>query len=125
MSKMWSTPLRDTLPNRRNSSVPKLQCCGHRTENLYVTSPTTRDKKTLRDHRDFNREWCGRTGQDQETKKMDGRFHRRAEQADSSVKRVPWQRVFRGHFRSRGKKIRVQGERAMKIGPTKGQVTPD
>src|SRR6266550_2433798 len=44
MSKMWSTPLRDTLPNRRNSSVPKLQCRGHRSENLYVTSPTTRDK---------------------------------------------------------------------------------
>jgi hypothetical protein len=44
MSKMWSTPLGDTLPNRRNSSVPKLQCCGHRSENLYVTSPTTRDK---------------------------------------------------------------------------------
>src|SRR4029450_7651167 len=111
MSKMWSTPLGDTLPNRCNSSVPNFQCCGHRSENLYVTSPTTRDKipkkKTLRDHRDFNQERCGRTGQDQETKKMDGRFHRRAELAVSSVKRVPWQRVFRGHFRSQGKEIRV------------------
>src|SRR4029077_16812929 len=44
MSNLWSTPLRDTRPNRRNSSVPKLQCRGHRPENLYVTSPTTRDR---------------------------------------------------------------------------------
>jgi hypothetical protein len=84
MSKMWSTPLRDALPNRRNSSVPKLQCRGHRSEDLYVTSPTTSapEKETLRDHRDFDQERCGRTGQDHETKKMDGRFHRRAELAD-------------------------------------------
>jgi hypothetical protein len=44
MSKLWSTPLRDTLPNRHNSSVPKLQCGGHRSEDLYVTSPTRTDK---------------------------------------------------------------------------------
>ena len=41
MSKLWSTPLRDAHPNRRNSSVPKLQCGGHRSEDLYVISPTT------------------------------------------------------------------------------------
>ncbi|SRR6266567_7206445 len=115
MSKLWSAPLRDTLPNRRNSSVPKLQCRGHGSEDLYVTSPTTSattDKipeKTLRDHRDFDRRLCGGAGagQDQETKKMDGRFHRRAELADSSVKRAPWRPLFRGHFRSQGKEIRV------------------
>src|SRR5512132_1488694 len=44
MSKLWSTPHRDTLPNRRNSSVPKLQCRSHRSEDLYVTSPTATDK---------------------------------------------------------------------------------
>src|SRR4026209_2702595 len=109
MSKVRSAPLRDTLPNRRNSSVPKLQCRGHRSEDLYVTSPTTSapEKETLREHRDFDRRSCGGAGQDQETKKMDGRFHRRAELADSSVRRVPWGPVFRGHFRSRGKEIRV------------------
>jgi hypothetical protein len=111
---MWATPLRDTLPNRRNSSVPELQSGGDRSEDLYVTSPTTSattdkipGKKTLRDHRDFDRPLCGDAGQDQETKKMDGRFHRRAELADSSVRRVPWGPVFRGHFRSQGKEIRV------------------
>src|SRR5436305_15174496 len=41
MSKLPSTHLCDTLPNRRNSSVPKLQCGGHRSEDLYVNSPTT------------------------------------------------------------------------------------
>src|SRR5262249_28018119 len=93
MSKLRSTHLRDTRPNRRNSSVPKLQCGGHRSDYLYVTSPTTgattgaiRDKipggKTLRDHHDFDRRLCGGTGQDQETDQMDGRFHRRAELAD-------------------------------------------
>jgi hypothetical protein len=111
---MWATPLRDTLPNRRNSSVPELQCGGHRSEDLYVTSRTTNvttdkitEKKTLRDHRDFDRTFCGGAGQDQETKKMDGRSHRRAELAASSVRRVPWGPVFRGHFRSQGKEIRV------------------
>jgi hypothetical protein len=114
MSKLRSTPLCDTLPNRRNSSVPKLQCRGHRSEDLYVTSPTTSattdklpGKKALRDHRDFDRPSCGDAGQDQETKKMDGRFHRRAELADSSVRRVQRGSVFRGHFRSQGKEIRV------------------
>jgi hypothetical protein len=41
MSKLRSTPLRDTRPNWRNSSVPKLQCGGHRSEDLCVTPPTT------------------------------------------------------------------------------------
>ena len=41
MSKLRSTHLRDTRPNRHNSSVPKLQCGGDRSENLYVTSPGT------------------------------------------------------------------------------------
>ena len=41
MCTLRSTHLRDTRPNGRNSSVPKLQCCGHRSEDLYVTSPTT------------------------------------------------------------------------------------
>jgi len=66
MSKMWTTPLRDTLPNRHNSSVPELQCGGHRSEDLYVTSPTASAstdkiprKKTLRDHSDFDRRLCG------------------------------------------------------------------
>ena len=110
---MWATPLRDTLPNRRNSSVPKLQCGGHRSEDLYVTSPTTSattdkipETKTLRDDRDLDRRLCD-TDRDQETKKMDRRSHRRAELADSSVRRVPWGPVFRGHFRSQGKEIRV------------------
>src|SRR5881392_886849 len=82
MSKLRSTHLRDTRPNRRNSSVPKLQCGGHRSEDLYVTFPTASvatdkspEKETLRDHRDFDRRSCGDAGQDQETKKMDGRFH--------------------------------------------------
>jgi hypothetical protein len=111
---MWSTPLGDTLPNRHNSSVPKLQCGSNRTEDLYVTSPSTSattdkipGKETLRDYRDFDRPSYGGAGQDQETKKMDGRFHRRAELAYSSVMRVRWRPVFRGHFRPQGKEIRV------------------
>jgi len=106
MSKMWTTPLRDTLPNRHNSSVPELQCGGHRSEDLYVTTLTTSAttdkiprKKTLRDHCDFDRRLCG-ADHEQETKKLDRRSHRRAELADSSVRRVPWGPVFRGHFRS-------------------------
>ena len=113
MSKLRSTHLRDTRPNRRNSSVPKLQCSGHRSEDLYISSPTTSattdkipGKKTLRDHRDFDRRLCD-SDRDQETKKMDRRFNRRAELGDSSVRRVPWGPVFRGHFRSQGKEIRV------------------
>src|SRR5437762_7648728 len=104
MSKLWSTPLRGTRPNRRHSSVPKLQCRGHRSEDLYVTSPTTTDKipgkKTSRDHRNFNRERCGGTGQDKEGKKMDGRSRRGAELAYRSVKRDPCRQVCGGHFRS-------------------------
>src|SRR5262245_21807937 len=38
MCKLRSTHLRDTQPNLRNSSVPKLQCGGHRSDDLYVTS---------------------------------------------------------------------------------------
>jgi hypothetical protein len=41
MCKLRSTHLRDTRAKRHNSSVPKLQCGGHRSEDLYVTSPTT------------------------------------------------------------------------------------
>jgi hypothetical protein len=70
--------------------VPKLQCGGHGSEDLYVTSPTAgaitdaiADKiprrKTLRDHRDFVT--CG-----------------------------PWGTVFRGHFRSPAKQIGIKGE---------------
>src|SRR5215813_1371097 len=62
MSKLWSTSLRDTLSNRRNISMPELQCRGYRTEDLYVTSLTASattdkipEKKTLRDYRDFDR----------------------------------------------------------------------
>ena len=94
MCKLRSTHLRDTRPNRRKSYLPKLQEGGHRSEDLYVTSATTsattgaiadkiREKKTLPDHRDFDRRLCGGVGQDYETDKMDGRFHRRAELADS------------------------------------------
>jgi hypothetical protein len=39
VSKVRSTHLRDTRPNRHNSSLPKLQCAGRRSENLYATSP--------------------------------------------------------------------------------------
>src|SRR5512140_3446737 len=89
MSKLRSTHLRDTRPNRRNSSVPKLQCGGHRPEDLYVISPTAgattgattakiSGEKTLRDHCDLDRRLCRGAGQDQEARKMDGRFHRRA-----------------------------------------------
>ena len=123
MSKLRSTHLRDTRSNRRNRPVPELQCGGHGSEDLYVSSPTTSattgkisGKKTLRDHCDFDRRLCG-ADHDHETKKMDRRSHRRAELADSSVRRVPWRPVFRGHFRSQGKEIGVKGERAMKIGP--------
>src|SRR5207248_3979982 len=114
MSELRSTHLRDTHPNRRNSSVPQLQGGGHRSKDLYVSSPTTGStteklpgKKTLRDHRDFDRRLCGGAGPDQETKRTNGRFHRSAELADSSVRRVPWGPVFRGHFRSQEKEIRV------------------
>jgi hypothetical protein len=41
MCKLRSTHLRDTRAKRHNSSVPKLQCGGHRSEDLYVTSPST------------------------------------------------------------------------------------
>src|SRR4029077_13685877 len=113
MSKLRSTYLRDARPNRRNSSVPKLQCSGHRSEDLHVSSQTTSattdkspGKKTLRDHRDFDRRWCC-ADHDQQTKEMDRRFHRRAELAASSVRRVPWGPVCRRDFRSQGKEIRV------------------
>jgi hypothetical protein len=124
MSKLRSTRLRDTRSNRRNRSVPELQCGDHRSEDLYVASATASaikdkipGKKTLRDHCDFDRRLCG-ADYDHETKKMDRRSHRRAELDDSSVRRVPWGPVFRGHFRSQGKEIGVKGERAMKIGPS-------
>src|SRR5947208_5110857 len=81
MSKLRPTHLRDTRPNRRNSSVPKLQCGGHRSEDLNVTSPTTsatKDKiprkKTLRDHCDFDRRLCG-ADHKQETKKLRSEEH--------------------------------------------------
>jgi hypothetical protein len=38
MSDVWSTHLSDTRPNRRHSTVPKLQCCGHCSERFYLTS---------------------------------------------------------------------------------------
>jgi DNA-directed RNA polymerase subunit M/transcription elongation factor TFIIS len=57
-------------------------------------------KKTSRDHRDFNRERCGGTGQDQEEKKIGGRSRRGAELAYRSVKRDPCRQVCGGHFRS-------------------------
>ena len=41
MSKLRPTHLRDTPPNRHNSSLPKLQCASRRSQNLYITSPTT------------------------------------------------------------------------------------
>ena len=70
MSKLRSTHLRDTRPNRRKSSVPKLHCGGHRSEDLYVTSPSTGattdkipEKKTLRDYRDFDRRLRSGAGQ--------------------------------------------------------------
>src|SRR5215469_225624 len=113
MSKLRSTHLRDMRPNRHNSSVPNLLYGGHRSEDLYVTSPTTTatkdkipEKRTLPNHKDKNRQFCG-ADHDQETKKMDRRSHRRAELGDSSVTRIPWGPVFRGHFRSQGKEIRV------------------
>jgi hypothetical protein len=88
MPNLRSTHLGDTRANRRNSSVPKLQWGGHRSDYLYVTCPTTSattdkipEKKTLRDHCDFDRRLCG-ADHEQETKKMDRRFHRRAELAD-------------------------------------------
>ena len=40
MSKMWATPVRDAGPDRPDGSVPELQRGGHRSEDLYVTSPT-------------------------------------------------------------------------------------
>src|SRR5512132_811237 len=48
MSKLRSTHLRDMRPNRHNSSVPNLQYGGHRSENLYVTSPSTRAAHQVR-----------------------------------------------------------------------------
>src|SRR6266480_1454149 len=114
MSKLRSTHLRDTRPNRHNRSVPKLQCGDRRSEDLYVTSATTSaikdkipgKKRTLRDHCDFDRRLFG-ADHKQETKKLDRRSHRRAELDASSVRRVPRRPVFRGHFRSQGKEIRV------------------
>src|SRR5438270_11480216 len=100
-------------PKKRNSAVGKLPCGGHRSEDRDVTSPTTSTtkgkiprKKTLRDHCDFDRRLCG-ADHKQKTKKLDRRSHRRAELDASSVRRVPWRPVFRGHFRSQGKEIRV------------------
>ena len=74
MCKLRSTDLRDTRPKRPGGTMPKLQCGGHRSGYLYVTSPTTGattgaitdkipGKKTLRDHRDFDRRFCGAAGQ--------------------------------------------------------------
>src|SRR5213082_3433704 len=113
MSKLRSTRLRGTRPNRHNRSVAKLQCGDRRSEDLYVNSTTTSatkdkipGKKTLRDHCDFDRRLCG-ADHEQETKKLDRRSHRRAVLADPSVRHVPWGPVFRGYFRSQGKEIRV------------------
>jgi hypothetical protein len=41
MSNLRSTHLRNARANRHDCTVPKLQCGSHRSENLYVTSPTT------------------------------------------------------------------------------------
>src|SRR4029453_12242241 len=111
MSKLRSTLLRDTRPKRLGGTMPKLQCGGHRSDCLYVTSPTTGattgaitdkiPKQTLRDHRDFDRRLCGGAGEDQETDKMDGRFRRRAELADSGVRRVAWGTEFGKYFYSK------------------------
>src|SRR5947207_15694263 len=124
MSKLRSTHLRDTRSNRHTRSVPKLLCVDRRSEDFYVRSPITSattgkisEKRTLRDHCDFDRRLCG-ADYDHEIKKMDRRSHRRAELADSSVGRVPCRPVFRGHFRSQGKEIGVKGESAMKSGPS-------
>src|SRR5947199_9128707 len=94
MSKLRPTHLRATRPNRRNSSVPKLQCGGHRSEDLNVTSPTTsatKDKiprkKTLRDHCDFDRRLCG-SEHKQENKKFERLSQRREESDDTHVTRV-------------------------------------
>jgi len=54
--------------------VPKLQCGGHRSDYLYVASPTIgaitgaitdkiAEKKTLRDHRDFDRRFFAGAGE--------------------------------------------------------------
>src|SRR5262249_7972875 len=106
MSKLRSPHLRDTRPQRRNTSHPKLQSDRDRHQHLYVTSPTasattnkSAGKETLRDHCDFDRRLCG-ANHEQQTKKMDRRSHRRAKLARSSVRRVPWGPVCRGHFRS-------------------------
>ena len=40
MSDVWSTSLRDARPDRRYGTVPKLQCCGHRSEHFYLISIT-------------------------------------------------------------------------------------
>lgn len=114
MCKLRSTHLRGARTNRRNSSLSRVQYGGHCSEDLYVTSSTTSatrvkisEEKTLRNHRHFDRPLCGGASQDQKAKKMDGRFHRRAELVDSSVSCVPWGPVFRRHFRSQEKEIRV------------------
>jgi hypothetical protein len=41
MSNLRSTPLRNARANRHDCTVPKLQCGGHRSEDLYVSSSTT------------------------------------------------------------------------------------
>src|SRR5438552_16877073 len=94
MSKLRPTHLRDTRPNRRNSSVPKLQCGGHRSEDLNVTSPTTsatKDKnprkKTLREHCDFDRRLCG-ADHKQDTKKLARRSNLRAELDATTFRRI-------------------------------------
>ena len=38
MSYVWSTHLRDSRPDRRHSTVPKLQSCRHCSERFYVIS---------------------------------------------------------------------------------------
>src|SRR5690348_8793196 len=105
MRKLRSTHCRGTRADRPNESVSKLQRGSYRSEHFYVTSLTTnarRDKvseqKALRDDCHFDQPLCGDAGQNQETKKMDRRFHRCAELGDSSVSCLRWRPVFRGHL---------------------------
>ena len=45
MSDVRSTHLRDARPNRRHGNVPKLQCCGHRSERFYLTSASSAPRR--------------------------------------------------------------------------------
>jgi hypothetical protein len=93
--------------------VPKLQCGGHRSDYLYVTSPTTSattDKipeKKRYETTVILIDDCAVPTTSRKLKKWTDDFTDARNWLIGELDAVPWGAVFRGHFRSHAKEIRV------------------